>query len=199
MKKLVFILSVALLLFIPLHAKAEEVVDIYFFHGDGCPHCSEEMEFLEEIKTKYSVNIHMYEVWYNTENNRKMEIVKEHFNSKGGVPFTVVGDQAFLGFSTSIQEDIEAAIQNPGPDVTSTLIDINQSETPISTSSPTPTATMDPTTEEENAYTAGGAGESASNQDQKQVITYTLLGILVVIIGIIIFLSVKERKKTYAK
>ena len=58
---------------------------------------------------------------------------------------------------------------------------------------------MDPTTEEENAYTAGGAGESASNPDQKQVITYTLLGILVVIIGIIIFLSVKERKKTYAK
>lgn len=199
MKKLVFILSVALLLFIPLHAKAEEVVDIYFFHGDGCPHCSEEMKFLEEIKTKYNVNIHMYEVWYNTENNRKMEIVKEHFNSKGGVPFTVVGDQAFLGFSTSIQEDIEAAIQNPGPDVTSTLIDINQSETPVSTSSPTPTATMDPATEEEKAYTAGGAGESASNPDQKQVITYTLLGILVVIIGIIIFLSVKERKKTYAK
>ena len=28
----------------------EEKINVYFFYGDGCPHCAKEEEFLEEVK-----------------------------------------------------------------------------------------------------------------------------------------------------
>jgi thiol-disulfide isomerase/thioredoxin len=42
---------------------------VYFFWGDGCPHCKEEKPFLNEMKKKYPrMNIIEREVWYNKEN-----------------------------------------------------------------------------------------------------------------------------------
>jgi thiol-disulfide isomerase/thioredoxin len=49
-------------------AQAEEPgsLNVYFFWGDGCPHCAEEEPFLESLEKKYpQVNVVDYEVWYN--------------------------------------------------------------------------------------------------------------------------------------
>ena len=70
-----FIIVIAFL--VPTVTKADSVeqkVNIYFFHGDGCPHCEAEMKFFdnleEEYKSKY--NLYKFETWYN-ENNVKLK------------------------------------------------------------------------------------------------------------------------------
>ena len=58
-----------------LNVDAKGKVTLYFFHGDGCPHCAEEEEFLSDIEDKYkdTLEISPYEVWYNFENQRLMK------------------------------------------------------------------------------------------------------------------------------
>src|SRR5699024_2011339 len=42
-------------------------VNIYFFYGDGCPHCAEAEEFFDSIEDEYGdmYNIVFYETWSN--------------------------------------------------------------------------------------------------------------------------------------
>lgn len=91
----------------------DNTVTLYFFHGDGCPHCEEEMKWLNDIAIKYSnLVIKGYEVWYDEENNALMEEVKERLNvTSPGVPFTVIGDKHFLGFNHSIGNSMETQIR----------------------------------------------------------------------------------------
>ena len=61
--------------------KADETVNLYLFHGDGCPHCAAERDFLEQIQDQYeNLDIHLYEVWYNDENQQLMQKVKDALN-----------------------------------------------------------------------------------------------------------------------
>ena len=43
----------------------EDVINIYLFRGDGCPHCAKAEEFLEEYSDNDNVEVYDYEVWYN--------------------------------------------------------------------------------------------------------------------------------------
>lgn len=93
--------------------RAANVVNIYFFHGDGCPHCFTEDAWLEELKKQYdNIDVHEYEVWYNEENNKRMEQLKEMYQvTSKGVPFTIIGNQVFLGFSEQIGINMEEKIK----------------------------------------------------------------------------------------
>lgn len=82
--------------------KPSNQVTIYLFHGDGCPHCAAEIEFLKELKAEYKdkINIVKYEVWKNDKNEALYEKVKEKLNTyPRGVPFTVVGEKFISGYS----------------------------------------------------------------------------------------------------
>ena len=86
MKKVLFILA---FLCFPLFVQAKEFdVNLYFFRGEGCPHCAEEEKFLETIKNKYdNLTIIDYEVWYNDENAELLGKVLDAFDiKKSGVP-----------------------------------------------------------------------------------------------------------------
>ena len=92
----------------------ENKITLYLFYGEGCPHCAHEKEWLETIKDEYGeyINIELFEVWKNTTNSGYMETVKQKFNqSKNGVPFTVIGEDVFVGFSNTIQEQMEKTIK----------------------------------------------------------------------------------------
>ena len=45
--KKIFVLLLLIVLF-PVTAKADNVVNMYLFYGDGCPHCAEEEKFLDK-------------------------------------------------------------------------------------------------------------------------------------------------------
>ncbi|MGB9847660.1 MAG: hypothetical protein ACPLKV_00330 [Minisyncoccia bacterium] len=75
-------------------------VNIYFFWGDGCPHCAHEKPFLEQLQQKYpEVKVYAFEVWYNAKNRELLMEASRILNQPvGGVPFTVVGNKAITGY-----------------------------------------------------------------------------------------------------
>ena len=90
---------------------AKEKINVYFFHGDGCPHCADEADFLEKYKDNKYVNIKEYEVWYNAENEAFMNKVKEKMEiNKTGVPLTIIGNTYFLGYGVTSDKVISRAI-----------------------------------------------------------------------------------------
>jgi cytochrome c biogenesis protein CcdA/thiol-disulfide isomerase/thioredoxin len=120
---LIAVLMVGLPLFLNHSVgKADTPVPIYFFWGDGCPHCATEKPFLEELASRYpEVEIRSYEVWFDQE---ARQVFLDMTDSLGfepsGVPVTIIGNRHWTGFHESIKAEIEAyvvsCIQNTCPD-----------------------------------------------------------------------------------
>ena len=101
-KKILFSITVFALLFNPAHiVSAEEKLKVYFFYGDGCPHCAKEEIFLDKLEKEYKdkVEILRYEVWYNSQNASLLrEMAAKIKLNVTGVPTTVIGDKAITGY-----------------------------------------------------------------------------------------------------
>ena len=115
MKKITKYIFLFLFIFLfPLIVNAKDnKITLYLFHGNGCPHCAEELEFLDSIKDKYSnLKIVKYEVWYNGDNANLLEEVRKSFEiNSTGVPLTVIGDTYIVGYGTGTDSKIERAIE----------------------------------------------------------------------------------------
>lgn len=114
MKKIITYLSIIFsLLFIPNVVSAEEV-NLYLFHSQDCSHCAAERQWLDSIKNEYEyLNIHEYEVTRNKENSELHEKVKERLSSTSQyVPFTVIGEDYWIGFNDDNKDKIINAIKN---------------------------------------------------------------------------------------
>ena len=101
MKKIIiFILS--LFIFIPnVDADSRNLVNIYLFHSNSCPHCKEEIKILDELEDRYdNIRVYKYEI-SDTKNSMLLSQVSEIYNTKiTSVPFTIIGNKTFSGFST---------------------------------------------------------------------------------------------------
>ena len=110
MKRISLLIILIFTMFFTINVSAKEI-ELYLFHGDGCPHCAEEINFLGTLNPN-DVHINKYEVWYNEENATLMEKVKENLGIKRqGVPLTVIGDTYILGFGSGTDKKIERAIK----------------------------------------------------------------------------------------
>ena len=98
-----------------LNIKVEkDKVNLYLFYGKECPHCEEEREWLKQIKIDYKkyLNVYEYEVWHNDKNKAKMEEIKSIVGEeKSGVPFTVIGDTEYVGYSEALSSILEEKIK----------------------------------------------------------------------------------------
>lgn len=113
MKRIIKIFLLLVVLLFPLVVNAKDnKVTLYLFHGDGCPHCAAEIEYLNSIEKKYdNLEIVKYEVWYNEENSNFLTQVKESFGVNNSfVPATIIGNTLITGYSDSIGNKIERAI-----------------------------------------------------------------------------------------
>ena len=132
MKKLILLLIPIIFFANIISAKAYDV-KLYFFHGDGCPHCAEEEEYLEELEDKYDyLEVIEFEVWYDENNANLMYNVAATFGTAiKGVPYTVIGNYDLNGYSSSfekvIAEKIEEAHENGSANVVSAVIDAGKS------------------------------------------------------------------------
>lgn len=89
-------------------------VNIYFFWGDGCPHCEEGFKFLDSISDEYGkyFKLNKFEVWKNEDNAKLMEQFASKMGDEiSGVPYIVIGERTFKGFSEKHKESIKAAIK----------------------------------------------------------------------------------------
>ena len=92
----------------------DDKINIYFFRGEGCPHCAQEEKWLESIKEEYGdyINIYDYEVWHNDDNIKKLEKVKKELGSDAtGIPFTIIGENYYVGFSDITSDKMENQIK----------------------------------------------------------------------------------------
>ncbi|MBS7021070.1 MAG: glutaredoxin family protein [Firmicutes bacterium] len=113
-RKIVVAFFLSVFLFNPFQkVEATDKLNVYLFHGNGCPHCEAEIEFLESIQSDYPyMNLIKYEIWENEENQALAEQVKQRIESSSrGVPFLVIGDKAFTGFSEDRKRDIRRTLE----------------------------------------------------------------------------------------
>ena len=93
----------------------KDKINLYFFRMDGCPHCAEEEKWLENIKDKYTdyLNIYDYEIKNSKTNREYYYNVKKVLNDDvtKSVPYTVIGETYFVGFSETVGEQIENKIK----------------------------------------------------------------------------------------
>lgn len=107
-----FVLLLAMVLLFPLAVFADEeetteseLVDtraiIYFFRGEGCPHCADAEEWFESIESEYGEKFAIvdYETWYDTDNAELMQKVSDaRGDNATGVPYIIIGDKSWIGF-----------------------------------------------------------------------------------------------------
>ncbi len=74
---------------------------IYFFWGDGCPHCAAAKPFLARLARTYpGVQIRDFEVWYNEANREPFIQMAARFGFEPtGVPTIFIGQRYWIGFS----------------------------------------------------------------------------------------------------
>ena len=113
MKKFIKILFLLVLFFTCVNFVSAKDATLYFFYGDGCPHCAKEKVFLTEMEDKYEdLTIKRYEVFGSSENSQLMETYKQKLDVSGkGVPFTVVGEDYLYGYMESYNEKLENMIR----------------------------------------------------------------------------------------
>ena len=114
MKKLTYLLLIAMIVVIPftVHAEGEETttattdnkVKVYFFRGEGCSHCAEAMAWFDSIQEEYGSKFKIvdYETWYNSDNAAlmtKVATARGEEDRATGVPYIIIGDKSWVGFA----------------------------------------------------------------------------------------------------
>ena len=97
----------------PAAQREAQPVVVYFFWGDGCPHCAAAKPFLEELGKRHpTMVVRDYEVWYHEENQAPFIQMAAKFGFEpGGVPTIFIGDQYWEGFGEGYTDlALEAAV-----------------------------------------------------------------------------------------
>lgn len=95
-------------------------VSVYFFRGQGCPHCEEAEEWFKSIEEEHGSKFKIvdYETWYNEDNKEMFRKVlkarKEYVSDEEslGVPYIVVGNKSWNGFAENYSSEILDAINS---------------------------------------------------------------------------------------
>jgi len=123
--KIIFFILIAVL-FIS-NVKADNSLNIYLFHSKYCQHCQAEITWLSEIEDEYDIKIISYEIEDSKENKQFMIDTANKLNIDSPMtPFTIIGNNYYIGFEDSVKESIEKLIvkelENPSIDVMNKII-----------------------------------------------------------------------------
>ena len=122
-KKSIVLLVVAFLSFlaIPFKTNAATPVTIYFFRGEGCGYCAAAESFFDSLKEddeyKDLFVVKDFEVWKNQDNADFAEEVADKMgDSLGGVPYIIIGDETWTGYTDTYDDAIKAQIKEIAAD-----------------------------------------------------------------------------------
>lgn len=75
---------------------------LYFFWGDGCPHCEKEKEFLHELQQRYpQLDMRWFETWNHLELKEFAGAIRKAYAvERASVPLTILGDWTMIGFGS---------------------------------------------------------------------------------------------------
>ena len=106
---LTFLLVIVILNgFLPL-AEAADAPVLYFFWGEGCPHCEKEKEFLYELQQRYpQLDMRWFETWEHLELKNFAEAIRKVYAlERSSVPLTILGDWTTIGFSSPEESGVQ--------------------------------------------------------------------------------------------
>lgn len=95
------------------YQEKEEKANIYLFRGHGCSACYNFLSYLDAMVPNYGdyFNLIAYEVWENPDNSDLMKKVRSYYgNQETGVPYIIIGDHTWDGYSEEIASEIYSAI-----------------------------------------------------------------------------------------
>jgi len=89
----------------------DSTICVYYFYGDGCPHCARIKPFIEEMAGKYPrLQVKTFEVYFNSSNQEMYrDFLARYEVQTEGVPAVFIGTKAFVGEDT-IRENLENEI-----------------------------------------------------------------------------------------
>lgn len=92
---------------------AASKVTLYYFWGEGCPHCAKATPFLQELGKKYpQIDIRYYEVFSNEENMKLLVGMDRAAGADvSGVPTFFIDGKMLSGFSPETAKTIEERIR----------------------------------------------------------------------------------------
>lgn len=96
------------------YKESDKQITIYLFRGYGCGYCHRFLEFLNSIIDDYGkyFKVVSYETWYDRDNYNLMTEVSNFLGQPaGGVPYIIIGDQVFAGYSNEFDDSIKEAIK----------------------------------------------------------------------------------------
>jgi thiol-disulfide isomerase/thioredoxin len=111
----VLLLITVLVLFVGMGSVQAQEACVYYFYGDGCPHCANVKPFLEEMEVKYpGLQVERFEIYNNGDN---AQLLDQYFDYYGvgvkGVPIVFTSDTYFVG-DQPILEGLEGEILRGG-------------------------------------------------------------------------------------
>ena len=117
---------------------AERPLDVYLFWAEGCPHCSNEIDFIRQWTGKEpQVRIKYLEVTRTPANRKVFAAVIRHFGiQRPGVPLTVVGEHFFEGYhneattGAEIKKAVGGCLQFSCRDVVLPLLTVEEEALP---------------------------------------------------------------------
>lgn len=90
-------------------------VNLYFFRGEGCPHCEEAEEWFKSIEEEYGqfFKIVDYETWNNPDNAELMQkVAAARKETAEGVPYIIIGNKSWSGFTDSYEQEMIEQIKS---------------------------------------------------------------------------------------
>lgn len=123
MKKNKFLLLVAgilaVLFAVPCQAEAK-TVNVYFFRSNSCGYCAAAKEFFETLKEdeeyKDLFEIKDFEVSSTKNSNLMYDAAEIMGDTLRGVPYIVIGDESWNGYSSTYDEDLKEKIKEVSSD-----------------------------------------------------------------------------------
>lgn len=140
MKKIIIALYIFLISFVVMPAvqaatattndSAPEVVRVYLFSRDGCPHCAALKSFLKTQQKKgLKISLKEFEVVRNQANAELLQRVASTLNAQiSGVPYTVIGNRSMIGYGddgtsgAELMRIIREQALSPKPDIVALLL-----------------------------------------------------------------------------
>ncbi len=113
MKKLWLILITFFMLLPIVRADDEKnLVNIYFFHSNTCPHCKKEEKLLQQLEDEYdNIKIYRYEISTDKGKEYLAEAEELYDFMLTGTPVTIIGNKVYAGYNqTDSKEKFKGTI-----------------------------------------------------------------------------------------
>ncbi len=116
-------------------ASSNEGMSVYFFYGDGCPHCALVEPLIDSLAVKYpQVNFIKLEIWHNSANKALFQDFNARYRvSNPVVPEVFIADQALIA-EDAIKNNLESDIQR--------IISTNNTVSPVKYIAPATTVVI---------------------------------------------------------